>query len=335
MIATTQYLAARNEEGGRSRSRLPEEENSSPQASLETGRLQETTVDRERGRNIAIGTPEVMSQEPDSLPQQAPYVLARGNYWIGAQVGFWNVNGGWSGASALSEDLNRSEEWNAQQSFAALFGRRWRNGFSLGTGVEFMKRDSRFLLDRSEPGTASVVVDTTWTVIPMGTATFYTWDIDSTMMIEPGAEQHYSTTNQYTMLRVPIELGWSRDLRRWIFGVRAGASINLPIERSGQTLIPANAPQDTPASSGHLYNVIDLNDASVDDRFGVSLSAFGSFDVGYLLTERWSAHAGPSLARDIVIGNTPIDLRTTQVGGFFRIEYELRTKERRAMNAHP
>ena len=245
-----------------------------------------------------------------------PYVLPHGNYFFGVQVGYDGLSGGWSGHSPLSEELDRDEQWLGQYHAGIVLGRRWRSGASISVGVGFVERKSRFFRAMQTPGSTMLDVDTVWTGTPSGPNTVYTWDIDSLMTEQPGTEERFNSTNGYRLLRIPVELGWRRELNRWSITARAGVQVNLALDRRGRTLVSGQA-DGAPV-------VGDLNDAAVSQRFRTSISGFLGVDVGYLLCDRLSVHLGPVLARDMWSAESGDEqLRLTQVGAVLRLEYEL------------
>lgn len=250
------------------------------------------------------------------------YVLERGTYWLGSRWSVQGLDGGWRGPEPLSEELDRAETWRTQFAATLCFGRRWRSGVSVATGIEYAQRTSRFLYDEGGVSTASVLIDTVWSGTPSGTATIYTWEIDSALVMEPGGSRRYSSTDRYSYIRVPLELGWHKEIRRWSLGGRLGAAISIPLNRRGSTLAYTTSVQDG------TIEAVDLRNEAVSGRFGAVLSITMAIDAGHQLSEHWSIHAGPTLARDLVeTGSTPRpDLWA--LGAFFGVEFELPSRER-------
>ncbi len=250
------------------------------------------------------------------------YVLERGAYWLGTRWSVQGLDGGWRGPQPLSEELDGAETWRTQYAATLCFGRRWRSGVSVATGLEYAQRTSRFLFDEGGVSEASVVIDTVWSGTPSGTATIYTWEIDSAVVMEPGGYQHYSSTDRYSFIRVPLELGWRTEIRRWSVGGRLGAALSIPVNRDGSTLAYTTSAQDG------TIGTVDLQNEAVSGRFGAMLSLTMAVEAGHQLSEHWSIHAGPTLARDLVeTGSTPRpDLWA--FGAFFGVEFELPSRER-------
>lgn len=258
------------------------------------------------------------------LERDAPhqYVLPGRVAWIGIHAGYHDLSGGWNGPSPTAEALNNDEAWQDQWTAGLSYGWRWRSGWSASIGVDVVNRRSRFLHQHMEEGITTWDVDTSWVITPAGIdQNIYTWNIDSLVAFEPGINEQYSATNRYTLLRVPIEIGWRMGTRRWQFSVRGGSSICGTIARRGQSL-------SSPPSDG-APELIDLSDPAIDHRFTMSIAGSIAADAGYLLTERWSVHLGPVVTRDLwTSGNPDPSLRLTSFGGLLRLEHELRMKER-------
>lgn len=250
------------------------------------------------------------------------YAMERGNYWFGVQWALHGLDAQWTGSRTLVEELDRAEDWGTQRSMALLFGRRWRSGASVATGAEFVQRTSRFLYDRELPALQTTVLDTVWSGTPSGAATVYTWDIDSTTVLEPGAKQRYSTSNRYVLLRFPVEVGWRKEVRRWSIGGKLGVALTIPLHRKGTTLGMAEEAQD--ASIG----AIDLADPAIADRFGPTLGLTAAFDLGLRFSEHWSIHLGPACSRDIVNEGPAPRPQVSSYGGFFALEHDLPSHER-------
>jgi hypothetical protein len=249
------------------------------------------------------------------------YVLPRGSSWLGLQFSYADVDGSWEGGAPLADELDRDEEWLDQWSAGLLIGRRWRSGASFAAGIDVTQRSSRFLHDEHVEGISTVVFDTTWVVTPAGVNdTVYTWNIETTVLSEPGSDQRYSATNHYTLLRIPLEAGWRREVRRWSYGIHGGIIFGTTISRRGQTSALS-------ASDGSSA-VVDLNDTP-DTRFALSVAGSLALDAGYLLSERWSLHAGPVVSQDLWSVDSDAELRTSALGGFLRLEFELPMQEKK------
>ena len=264
----------------------------------------------------------------DSTPA---YVLSKGRWWIAAQGELAMLKGEWKGTGPEVKDLNTSETWRDGQGLSLVIGREWLSGWSVGLGVGATKQRSRFLRRETEPGETEMVIDTTWTSTPMGTATNYTWDIVQTQITEPGVEHDYTATNTYTKLRISPEVSYQL-LRKKRFGlcVRLAPIMMFDVGRKGNTIVPV-APADSLETTSAATSVLQLNDASLDDRFPMSLAISAGLEFRYRICERFSVSALPMFTYWMprTEGRVP-SLMMNELGGALRLRYDLRHQERRS-----
>lgn len=260
-----------------------------------------------------------------------PYVMAKGNWWIGAQVEWAALNSSWSGAGAEVDAMNAGETWRDRKGLSVVVGREWQSGVSLGLGVGISQQRSRFLHRTVEAGTTETMIDTAWTATPSGPQTSFTWDIVETQITEPGTEQLYNSTNVYTQLRIAPEISYRLvERRRLSIQVRLSPMINVTLSRSGNALAPmvSQEPLDSSATS---LTVVSLGDASLNERFPLSLALSGGLDLRYQLCDRFSIGLLPNFVYGIPreVGRTP-RLNSVELGGALRLRYDIRHKECKA-----
>jgi hypothetical protein len=262
----------------------------------------------------------------DSTPA---YVLKKGQLWFALQGEWAMLNGTWRGPGAEVTELNESETWRGGQGLSLVVGREWLNGWSVGLGIGANKQRSRFLRREVEAAHTETVVDTTWTGTAMGAQTNYTWDIVERVQTEPGIEHDYSATNSYTRLRIAPEVSYQLlQKKRFGLSARLAPVMMFDIGRKGNTIVQATT--DSLETTTVTTSALPLNDASLDDRFPMSLAISGGLEFRYRICERWSASALPTFTYWMprAEGRVP-SLSMNELGGALRLRYDLRHQERR------
>ncbi len=261
-----------------------------------------------------------------------PYVLPNGAWWLGVQFGWNEWKGGWTGASALVDDLNEAEEWQSGWQAGIVGGRTWKSGLSVSLGLEVANAKSRFLFNGagnndSDTGAYEFVLDTTWqvnAVAPDSSYVVYTYSFD--LVAVPIGERgvQYSASNRYTLLNIPVEIAWQKNVKRYTFAPRIGLNAGLFIGRNGTTLVNGSNVDTGPTA-------IPANDPRADDRFGMLLSGSAGMDLGYAITERIQLFAGPGYST--VLTSFGDNTLRPSINGFTvrgRLVYEFGMKQRKA-----
>jgi hypothetical protein len=223
-------------------------------------------------RSTDVKTPQPL---PANIP--ATYLLARGEWWWSMGIGLSRPHATWSGEGA--ETLARSEQWRRGQQLGLGVGRSWRNGFGVGLGVAIERLLSDFQHEEHRPGATYTEVDTTWLTLnyPDTNVPIAIWWIDSTTVMGPGSWERTNARNTYTVLQLPLTGWWHTDMRRWSFGVMAGAVCHIPMPREGHTLARNG--------SDGTWQVASLNDGSTRDRFRPQLHGHAGLSLGYLVSD--------------------------------------------------
>ena len=263
-------------------------------------------------------------------PVEAPYVLPNGAWWLGVQFGWSQWNGGWTGNSPLVEEMHRAETWQNGWQAGIVGGRTWKSGLSMSIGAEVAGLKSRFLFTEhveGDSGGFTTMLDTTWQVnaiAPDSSYVVYTYSIDMVEVPIAGERDvRYTATNRYTLLNVPLELAWQKNLRRFTFAPRIGVNANFFMSRTGSTLIPNT-------SDGRATSVA-ANDVRTDDRFGMLLCGSAGLDVGYALNERVQLFAGPGYSTVLTgLGGDALRPAISGVSIRGRLVYEFGMKQRKA-----
>lgn len=270
---------------------------------------------------LAQASPATGASTPRSLPIGPGYLLPSGFGWLALETGLTQVNGAWQGTSAEVDALNQSETWRERTAVGLAGGWQWRSGWSVGLGAGVASTRSRALGSVNEPSYVENTVDTNWVATAVGQHSVYTWNIDSAQVERPGAERKYSSTNRYTAVYLAPEVGYWRDVRRFTWGVRTGAVIGIPVQRTGNTLEQADGAGDAQSTA---FNLQPVNDDRFQRRFPVSISFFASAELRYHLTEHWAVGLGPSYITDLAptAGAAPV-MRLHGLGGSLRLILEL------------
>lgn len=278
------------------------------------------TLERQASRSISH--PLRVGGTPRSASATSDYVVSNGNWFLGFEAGVAMLNGSWQGDVPTVKPLNSSEDPLDQGHVQLLVGRKWNNGFHIALGIGAAKRTTRFLSSNEGQNEVIEQTDTTWSPIPLGAATYYTWDIDTVLLAEPGVGRSYSATNSYTAGRVGVELGHSWQTHRWVLGVDLGLQAHFSERRQGQTYALEEPASNDGTGSISSVVAVPFDQASMDTRtFGLSGSL--SLDFGYLLGDRVSLHLLPYYQRDLSGMGADPWLRTSAFGGAVRLMYSV------------
>jgi len=142
------------------------------------------------------------------------------DWWVGGSIGYGKLSlAHANGNEDLQEALNAGEEGSRTLIIEALAGRIWRTGFFVSAGLGTESLSSKVDFNQTFP-------------------------IDSTV--------NFATTNRYNIIRIPLSLGWQKDVGRFELGVHAGATLELGSGRRGYSLrdSPRQLERNYAAASG-------------------------------------------------------------------------------------
>lgn len=209
------------------------------------------------------------------------FVLPHGEWWMGARAAALNETRKWSGSNTrLVEALNAAEASATYWSLGIVGGRTWRTGLSLGTGL---------LYERSER-----VFSTTYrTMVEEQEITSYYVTLNDevfvsnvdTLITTSFSENNVSGIYRRALVRVPLELGWRFDLKRWGIMPKAGLLLELNVQRQGLSLDQAN-------SDGPLM-AVQLDREAMRQRHPDLLMAMVGAELSFMVNERWRMSAAP------------------------------------------
>lgn len=210
-----------------------------------------------------------------------PYVLPKGEWWIGPTAGIYTSRLRWRGDD--QELASRIQEISSERSkmgWGIAAGRTWRSGWGISTGLMMEQgRMQKHLTDRlvlveREVETRVVTLDAN--IFSSVTDTLVTTTITETEL--KGQERS-------TALRVPVTLHWYGGRGRLLFGGHIGLALEHSRRRGGPVLVRN-------AADARIAAVLDEGGIA-NDRSPVSLLATAGLEGGYQLQEHWSIWAGP------------------------------------------
>lgn len=239
------------------------------------------------------------------------YVLPAGEWWVAAQVGWYDVRRQWSGTNAtLEQALNASEAWTSTIGVGALVGRTWRSGIGLSIGAEHERSEQAFrYVDRwtrvdQEITTSVVTLDTQVFVSNLDTITTTTFD-----------ERLAEGMDRRSVLRIPIEGHWRGSWRRWSYGVGLGVAAEFTKATSNRVLV-----QD--GSDGHITTAAPQG-SELRDRYPTVFLGVIAADLGYQLHEHWTLWASPAYMHSLAaLGtNAEVFAQPERLGLRLRLSY--------------
>lgn len=264
---------------------------------------------------LAVRWPPLSPDMSTSAPITAIAHSFRGprhGWWVAATAGFLAETRTWKGGNGdLRQALQGTEVPHPATAFGVLAGRESRGGWNLATGIEYSTSRYNFNhTDRFRSRTDSVV---TWMI------TFNSQVISShtdTLSLYGNVQQSIAAINRVSTVRVPVELGWHRAVRRFHLGGRAGLAAELNFIRSGATLARMDGGTRT----------VDASKA--DDRTTLLLAGTVAADIGYVLSEQWSLWASPTFGTGLfplsAASEAPYAL-PQRFGVRFRLAYTLKS----------
>jgi hypothetical protein len=174
------------------------------------------------------------------------------------------------------------------------FGHAWPSGLHLSSGVEWIgsrydfRHDDRIVTETTEVHNFIVTLDASVLV-----------NISDTVTTTNEVTVHQQAMNRFSTLRVPLELGWQKNWKRWHYGIRGGLAMERLTQRGGYTL--ERVAPDVPDASG-----IRSVEAMSDKRTTTLLSGLLGLELGYSLTERLVLGVTPTYAKGLMrISSTP------------------------------
>ena len=212
---------------------------------------------------------------------ETPYVLARGQWWITAQVGLYNVQRQWTGTpERLTDALNGSEAWHSTVALGGMVGRSWRSGIGVGVGLDMERSEQAFHhLDRQER--TEEIINTH--LVTLNTQVFVS-SIDTTS-VSIVDERWVDGLDRRQVMRASAEFFWHTGHRRFRFGPRTGLGMDFTRVRSAGSVVYNEA-------EGRLERS-NLPSGAMNVRYPVMFLGMAGVDVDYSVHEQWSVGATP------------------------------------------
>jgi hypothetical protein len=174
--------------------------------------------------------PHTFAPSQRALP--APYVLPKGQWWLGAQAARYEVQRRWHGQDAgLVDALNATEAATTAQGFGLLVGHDRHNGWGASLGVMLERSEQGFrYVDRKVEVEQEIITY----FVTLNTQVFVS-DVDTvtTYLVE---ETTTTGPRRLSVLRIPVEVHWHRQAGRWTWGFRAGVALELTRAEGGLSL---------------------------------------------------------------------------------------------------
>lgn len=223
------------------------------------------------------------------------YVLPNSEWWLGAQVGWYDVRRQWSGGGAeLRDALNASEAWTSTIGMGLLAGRTWRSGWGFSVGAEHERSEQQFRHIERTVATDETIE----TMMVTLNAELIFLDVD-TVVTQVVNEQVAEGIDRRSVLRIPLDGHWRGSWHRWMYGMGLGVAGEFTRTTSSSILV-----QDT---DGRIVSAAPEG-GELRDRYPMMLLGTVSADVGYLLSEHWSLWASPAYIRSLTAFNNGSDV---------------------------
>lgn len=222
-----------------------------------------------------------------------PYVLRKGEWWLGAAIGAYTLRDEWRGTNrALVDALNNSSAPTRTWSLGAEISRQWRSGWSLRSGVHLERSEQQL---SHQDRRVYVEQEITTYYVTLNTQVFQS-SVDTVTTV---TTEDRSTTGsvQRSMMRIPLELGYERGFGRWLVSLQGGLAVELTKARGATiTVIDQEGSLASRPSEAAILR----------SRYPAQLLGSASLRGGYLINEHWRLWAGPSYMQAILpLGSDP------------------------------
>jgi hypothetical protein len=241
-----------------------------------------------------------------------PYKPCNSCWSVGITGGFYSEERAWKGSDLVLVDaLNGTETPHYPYSFGVTLGREWHSGLNVLVGFEYAV--ARFDLTRTERTQEWTPTNTPFVVL-LDTMVVYQSDTTSLMLTESLRETR--TRNTLTSFRIPLEVGYGLDWRRWSFGLRTGPVVEFITSRSGLTL-------DLQTSDSTAVQPIQVDRERKSTIINGSLTPW----IGFKLTEHWRIAAEGTYMRGIgQLGGSDAYVLPDRLGARLHLTYTLPCK---------
>lgn len=256
----------------------------------------------------------MLSATPQGGVRQQPYVLPKGEWWVAAVGGRYDVQRRWAGTDAgLANALQGTETPGATLGLGLLVGHEQRNGWGLSTGLFLERSEQQFRhVDRQ----VNVEEEIITYLVTLNTQVFVS-DVDTLLMITT-EETTTKGVNRMHTTRIPLQVHWRGQQGRWSLGAHAGLALEWTRVRHGLSL-------QRDASDGRPV-AAPLHTNELRSRYPVQLIALAGAELGHMLHERWFLHAGPVYQLGHALGSAPVRASATRWGLQVRLAHHFTTR---------
>lgn len=225
----------------------------------------------------------MLAAAPRANSGVTPYVLPKAEWWIGVRASALNEHLTWQGdPERLVSALNDAEPNTMNWAIGLLGGRTWRSGFQVGTGLLYERSERAFsAIDRQV--TVDQEVNTYYVTL---NSEVFVSEVDTITTVTT-TEQAVSTSQERSLLRIPLEVGWAFDVWRFQLVPKAGLALDLHLKRDGTVL-------NIEGSDGRLV-AAQASDAVLRQRQPDLLLVTAGVELGMALNEHWSMNIGPQM----------------------------------------
>lgn len=202
-------------------------------------------------------------------------LLIRPNFEIG--YAFNNLGGSLPDSASYHLRARRESEDALEYLHGSLLvGARHHTGWYALTGLGYTSITERFSYNTARTEQDSVTGITEIYINAQGDSIFTEGFVERTRHITY-RKRTYST---YTLLDVPLIVGYDQEKGRWSYGVEAGVFLNISLKAKGDVLIES----------------LDFNRLEDTNWFksSIGLSYYGSLRVGYALDDKTRISMGPT-----------------------------------------
>jgi hypothetical protein len=239
-----------------------------------------------------------------------PYKKPKASWNVGITGGFYSEERTWKGKDLeLVNALNGTETPHYPYSVGLALGRDWHSGFNMVLGLEYAV--ARFDLTRTERTQEWTQQNTPGFIVLLDTM-IVAYSDDTTYLTLTEHVRETSTRNTVTSFRIPLEVGYGIDWRRWTFGMRVGPVAEFIRSRSGLTLDLHNSDNTTYA--------VQVDKERANTIISASLSPY----IGFRLSERMQIAAEGVYMRGLgELGGSDAYVLPDRIGARLHLSYTL------------
>lgn len=266
---------------------VPAKEKDLPEATKEENEVVEVS-ENDTVQKTVVGAadssekplPAIENSPTENLAEQKPELsrsfFVRADFGVGlTSKKLQSLHSDWDTHTAMRSTTEKPMEHLEGQ---LLVGYRLPSGIYAASGISFTQITERFHVDRTyteteiqEDQVSEILVDVN------GDTTF----VHVTHHVTHHFHQEVSVYNKYTLIDLPVIVGYEWNRNRWYLGLEAGLEFNLSLRTNGRMLAPTD-------------EIVDLESSGMF-RSNVSLSYLANLRVGYALSQRFEVFLTPGV----------------------------------------